>query len=174
MTLNFKKLLVKNNYCGVKKETNWPSSTSQSYDDTLFFSRRDWNSRKLSFFYFSSDSGHPQKHMQHSWPERPVFNPVPKRAWEKTGTGRLFIVHRQAAKTRSKFSEVYPLQGLAALCTEEESRQSPNKLCKKQNRAENLATGIEEEWQKQTEISDVKGRNVWVLLFIRASLVPQW
>ena len=48
---------------------------------------------------------------------------MPKRAGEKTGTGRLFIVHRQAAKTRSKFSEVYPLQGLAALCTEEESRQ---------------------------------------------------
>ena len=84
MTLNFKKLPIKNNYFRVKKETNWPSSISQSYDDILFFSRSDWNSRKLSFFYFSSDPGQPQRSMQHSWPERPVFSPVPKRAWEET------------------------------------------------------------------------------------------
>lgn len=33
---------------------------------------------------------------------------------KKIGTGRLFIVHRQAVKSRSKFSKAYPLPGRAA------------------------------------------------------------
>lgn len=71
---------------------------------------------RLALLYFSSAPSHPLQSTGHSCPAWPVVLPLPgKRAWKKIGTGWLFIVHRQAAKLRSKFSKRYPLRELAAL-----------------------------------------------------------
>lgn len=110
--LEFQEVTRKNNYCGVKREIHLPSEMLR-YKDFYFCNRKERDSLRLDFLYFSSDSGHPPRHAQRPTGAASRHSSA-KRSLEGPGTGLLFIVHRQAAKSRSAFSKVCPLRGLAA------------------------------------------------------------